>query len=319
MSRTALQDKRLWFQAGFFLLFLLAPPLDMFRYDLTLGHAIVLGQPWTLGLDPFLNGQASALDAVLSILLRGLLPIAVLAAVILGTAWRWGRLYCGWMCPHFSVVEMINGLMLRASGKPSVWEPRALPTLQPDGRQRRPNRWYWIPTALAVLLFAFVWAVGLLTYLLPPAEVYSNLWHGTATRNQFIFITAATIVLSVEFGFARHLFCRYGCAVGLFQSLAWMANRRAMVVSLDRSRASTCKDCNSACDNACPMRLKPRTLKRAMFTCTECGECLSACEQVQVTQLHQPQPLNWVAGDAASSISAPPVSPPHFKKRSETD
>jgi ferredoxin-type protein NapH len=27
--------------------------------------------------------------------------------------------------------------------------------------------------------------------------------------------------------FARHLFCRFGCAVGLFQSLAWMANPKA--------------------------------------------------------------------------------------------
>ena len=97
------------------------------------------------------------------------------------------KLYCGWICPHFSVVEMING------------------------RMRRTNRWYWLPISLAVQLFPFVWAVGLLTCLLPPTEVYPNLWHGTPVRNQSIFLTAATIVLSIEFGFARHLLCRYGC------------------------------------------------------------------------------------------------------------
>ena len=45
------------FQAGFFALFVLAPPLDLFRLDLTLGHFILFGQAWTLGLDPFLRGE----------------------------------------------------------------------------------------------------------------------------------------------------------------------------------------------------------------------------------------------------------------------
>jgi hypothetical protein len=36
----------------------------------------------------------------------------------------------------------------------------------------------------------------------------------------------ATTVLSLEFLFARHLFCRFGCAIGIFQSFAWMTNKR---------------------------------------------------------------------------------------------
>lgn len=79
--------------------------------------------------------------------------------------------------------------------------------------------------------FAFLWALALLTYLLPPFEIYHNLLNGTLTRNQSIFLTAATIAFTVEFLLARHFFCRYVCAVGLFQSLAWMANDRAMVVA----------------------------------------------------------------------------------------
>ncbi|WP_368506776.1 4Fe-4S binding protein [Colwellia sp. 1_MG-2023] len=26
--------------------------------------------------------------------------------------WRFGRIYCGWLCPYFSVVELLNDLML---------------------------------------------------------------------------------------------------------------------------------------------------------------------------------------------------------------
>jgi polyferredoxin len=331
MSRTGLQRARSWTQVGFFSLFLLAPPLDLLRLDLTQGHAIFLGQAWTLGLEDFLAGRSGIGDAALNLLLRGFLPILGGAALFIWVAWRFGRLYCGWLCPHFSVVELINGLMWRASGRPSLWErsprhdgiagkgdgeagggPKApafwqasrraeggAPTPAPTPAQVQP--WFWLPTLLAVVGFAFLWAVAFLTYLLPPFEVYHNLLHGSLTRNQTIFLTAATLALSVEFLLARHFFCRYACAVGLFQSLAWMANDRAMVVGFDTRRAAACATCPSLCDQACPMRLKPRTLKRKMFTCTECGECIAACTQVQGGDPDRTL-LRWVDGDAALPV-----------------
>ena len=45
------------------------------------------------------------------------LPLLLLLGIGFYVAWKWGRLYCGWLCPHFSVVEMINALMRRAHGK----------------------------------------------------------------------------------------------------------------------------------------------------------------------------------------------------------
>jgi ferredoxin-type protein NapH len=309
MPKAALQRKRAWFQIGFFALFVMAPILDIFRIDLTLGHAILLGQDWTLGIDDFLTGRAGIADATFNLFFRGFVPIFGGAALFIWIAWRYGRLYCGWLCPHFSVVELINRLMRRASGKPSLWERRPLPELQPDGSRQIPNRWYWLPTLLAVIGFAFLWALVLLTYLVPPFEVYQSLATGQLTRNQAIFLTAGTAALSVEFLLARHFFCRFACAVGLFQSLAWMANDRAMVVGFDTDRASACSGCNNACDNACPMRLKPRTLKRKMFTCTECAECISACTQVQ-DGLQRASLLRWVEGAAAvSAVTGRPAKP----------
>jgi polyferredoxin len=300
-TRTRLQRTRAWFQVGFFALFVLAPPLDIFRIDLTQGHAILLGQDWTLGIDEFLAGRSGIGDAAVNLFFRGFLPIIGGAALFIWIAWRYGRLYCGWLCPHFSVVELINGLMRRASGKPSLWERRPLPELQADGGLLKPSRWYWLPMQAAVSGFGFLWALVLLTYLLPPFEVYHNLLTGQLTRNQGIFLAAGTAALSVEFLIARHLFCRFGCAVGLFQSLAWMANDRAMVVGFDTAHADACSDCNNACDNVCPMRLKPRTLKRKMFTCTECGECISACTQVQSGGRGRSL-LGWVDGEAALAV-----------------
>jgi len=274
--RTPQQKRRLLWQAGFFALFVLAPPLDILR------------------LDAYRAGLSTPGEAAFSLFWRGVLPLFALVVGGIYAAWRWGRFYCGWLCPHFSVVELINGLMLRSGGKPSLWEKKPLPALQADGTQRHPNRTWWPVTWLAALFFAFLWALTLLTYLLPPFEIYHNLLHAELTPNQFRFLAVGTALLFIEFMFARHLFCRFGCAVGLFQSLAWMGNNRALVVGFNTQRASEC-------GNVCPMRLKPRTIKRRMFTCTECAACVSACSQVKAENLHGSL-LSWVDGDAALPV-----------------
>lgn len=301
------QKKRIAFQTAFFALFVLAPVFDLLRYDLVAGHAWFLGLEWRLGLDDFLAGRIGALEAASNVMFRLFLPIFAGAAVFLWVAWKWGRLYCGWLCPHFSVVETINKLMQKASGKPSVWVKEPLPPWKADGTPWRPDARWWLVVVPAAALFAFLWAVVFLTYLLPPAEIYGNLVSGELTRNQTLFLTAATAVLSMEFLFARHLFCRYACAVGLFQSLAWMSNRNAMVVGFQRKRAADCASClpdrQSACDAVCPMRLTPRNIKRLMFTCTQCAQCVEACEQSQRANPQGPL-LQWVVGEAARQNEA---------------
>ncbi len=305
MSRHSL---RRWSRGGFFLLFIVAPPLDIFRFDLLQGHFIFFGMEWAFGLAALAGGQISAAEAALTIFLLGLLPGLAFVGLGLWLSWRYGRLYCGWLCPHFSVVEMINRLMRRATGRPSLWEREALPEQDSDGSHYEKDRRYWALVIIAVVGFAAVWAVVLLTYLLPPALVYSNLFQGELTRNQSLFIGVATLLFTIEFLFARHLFCRFGCAVGLFQSLAWMSNDRALIVDFDRPRGDACRGCSQVCDNVCPMRLKPRKNKRHMFTCTQCALCVDACEKVQAPGESL---LHWRLGGGRSS-QAGRQAPTHF-------
>ncbi len=273
-------NKRLIYQVFFFVLFALTPVLDIFRLDLNLGHFIIFGFDIKLNLQDLIEQQAGTLELAKRILTHAIIPLVASAIIFLWIAWRWGRLYCGWLCPHFTVVEFINTFMRRASGKPSIWESE-LPQEQKDGTVAKINKWWWFPTIIMISLFAFTWAILALTYLLTPSEIYSNLWQMSFTRNQTIFITAVTIGFIIEFTLARHLFCRYACAVGVFQSLAWMGNKKAMVVGFNAKRAIECKGCDKSCEHACPMRLKPRAIKRKIFTCTQCYECIDACERVQ--------------------------------------
>jgi polyferredoxin len=292
-----MQWQRLFWRTAFFALFVLAPVLDLFRLDLDQGHFILFGHPWTLGID-----ASEPLQSGINIVLRAFLPIALIVGIGFWVSWRYGRLYCGWLCPHFSVVETINSLMRRASGKPTLRQKETLPEVQSDGVEIHPYKWIWLLVALAVLLFSFLWAVSFLTYLLPPFEVWGNLFQGELTRNQFIFISAATVLLTIEFTLARHLFCRFGCAVGLFQSLIWMANRKALVVGFDRARAAACADCDKSCEHACPMRLQLRQIKRKMFTCTQCQQCVQACEDVNRPK-GQESLLQMVSDQCALDVS----------------
>ncbi len=82
-----------------------------------------------------------------------------------------------------------------------------------------------------------------------------------------------------------------------------MGNRKAMVIGFNRRRVDECIDCNAACDNICPMRIKPRKIKRMMFTCTQCGQCANACSQVQAGN-PKGALLKWVKDECALDKSA---------------
>ena len=294
------QQARTVTKVSFFALFLFAPLLNIFRFDLALGHFIIFNQAWTISIDSILHGGGDSLDAAIKIFSRVLLPAMVFIAVSGVLIWQFGRIYCGWLCPHFSVVEMINKLMLKHLNRVTVWEKATKVT---NG---------WAPrmiVALAAVTMAFIWAVSLLSYLLTPTELLSDLVQLNLGFGATLFISVATIIFSCDFIFARHVFCKYGCALGLFQSLIWMANKKALIVKFDRQRAKACRACSlnqpdKACDMACPMRLPTRNMKRAKFTCTQCAQCISACESVQKDNPAGAL-LTWVSGEPAVEVDRP--------------
>ncbi|HET6789469.1 MAG TPA: hypothetical protein VFH49_16005, partial [Aquabacterium sp.] len=56
-SARRLQVRRRRFQIGFFVLFLVAPALDVLRFDVTEAQLWVLGMRWSLGIDALMQGQ----------------------------------------------------------------------------------------------------------------------------------------------------------------------------------------------------------------------------------------------------------------------
>jgi len=295
-----LQQSRVTAKVAFFALFLFAPLLDIFRFDLDLGHFIIFGQAWTINIDSILHGGGDSIDAAIKIFTRVLFPGMAFVAVTGLLIWKFGRIYCGWLCPHFSVVELINDLMLKKLNRVTIWEKASK---QSNGLLPK------FIVFIAAASMAFVWAVGLLSYLLDPYMLLAGLANLDLSFGASIFITVATLVFTADFLFARHVFCKYGCALGLFQSLIWMANNKAMVIKFDRARAKACRECESynkhkPCDQACPMRLPTRNMKRAKFTCTQCVQCVSACNEVQKDN-PEGGLLKWVNGAEAIEVDRP--------------
>jgi len=296
--KDTLQHKRLITRTAFFALFLLAPALNIFRYDLTETRFILFGFPLSFNLDMNWVLQSTPAEVAGQILFWFVLPILVLVPIVLWIAFKWGRLYCGWLCPHFSVVETINDLMTRITGHPTLWEALRKGT---TGKLV-----HWAGLILVCSLIGFSWALALLSYLLPPIPLYLDLVTGQLSLYPTIFLAVATTVFTCDFLFARHLFCKYGCAFGLAQSIAWMANGRGRVVTFDTKRAAACRDCTKACDIACPMRLPTRSHKRAKFSCTQCLQCVSACREVQKNN-PEGSLLTWEPGTPGKQTVLIPV------------
>lgn len=279
-------------QLSFYLLFLAAPLLNIFRFDILEGHFIIFGHSWMLGLEASQYECIDTSHSVRNVLLNFLLPVFILIFITAVIAWKYGRIYCGWLCPHFSVVETINRLMLKHLNRVTFWEKPAK-----KSTQALP----WLLVLSLCIFIAFIWSFIILGYIYPPRLLSSNLYHLELSFGPSLFLLVMTIVLTIDFFFARHLFCKFGCSYGIMQSFVWMANSKAMVVGFDKSRAHLCQSCDSECDKACPMRLPVRGIKRAKFTCTQCGICLNACDDAQADN-PQGRLIHWVTNEEASAV-----------------
>jgi ferredoxin-type protein NapH len=81
----------------------------------------------------------------------------------------------------------------------------------------------------------FGWLVCLVIYLLALKILLVDLVNLQLDFRPTLFVIVATIVFTVNFIFARHIFYKYRCALGLIQSLILMANNKAMVIKFNRA------------------------------------------------------------------------------------
>jgi polyferredoxin len=190
------------------LLFIAAPFLDLFRFDLKNGALILAGVP--LGL-----GELGAVYAL----------IVLAFVIVFAGALIYGRLYCGWICPQTTLSEIVATMDRWASPK--------------LGRDAAKARILGIAATLAMSAFV---SASLASYFVDPADRLSP------SRLAWIGWGATFAVMAVNLLWIRHRFCATVCPYGIIQNISQDAHTLGVSLDPNRrSECTNCMMCVRAC------------------------------------------------------------------------
>ncbi|MBI5197441.1 MAG: 4Fe-4S binding protein [Nitrospirae bacterium] len=261
-------------QGGILLLIVLLPLFDLVRIDVARGRFVLMGyQIWWS--DFFI-----------------VYPFWIMTITLMATFYTvFGMVFCGWGCPQNTLSEFADKLIKKMIGRKATAGVGDLEsgtvTHHPDKKKN------WV---LLILIFAGVSLVlgfvGAFYFMAPGASwSFSQLpdWVWLVT-----FMIAAVVFLDLIL--IRHFWCKYVCPYGLYQYL--FHHPRTMRVAFDEARQTDCIGCNR-CTDSCFMGVEPRLVK--VYTrCINCGDCITACDEVAAKKSFKPL-LNFTfARDEAS-------------------
>jgi len=252
-------------QPVFALLFFLAPVFDVFRVDMIHSRLIFLRQSY-----PFEFRYMMWLPVAFY---GGVILVGIVSVV-------WGRLFCGWVCPHntlsewtrpfravFGREEYGNGLKKLFRKFPAIkffWQLLSFPLA------------IWITFKLSVLLSAYVVPMSWIQ-----AQYASHHPHIALVWGNGLFALIGMFML-----YCGHDFCRTSCPYGMLQAMSAYQEGKWMPMEVrfaGKSIEADCKTC-TACQQICPVQIDPRKPENLIvgvhYGCFNCGECIDACKQV---------------------------------------
>ncbi len=249
-------------------------------------HLVLFGVPWLTWNDyPLLRidvparrvyamGQIfTASDGAL-IMIGGLLA----AFALFFFTSLWGRLWCGYACPHsvfllnwvMPIERWIEGSMLKRKRLDRRgWDF--------DKIWRKAAKW---------ALFAVV-SVGLSMAFMGFFADPSLLWTGQAGSGNYAVVAAFSVMWFWDFAWFREQLCNYLCPYARFQSA--LMDDESLVISFDPKMINIpkggsnavdegrCLDCK-ACVHVCPQGIDIRD--GFQLECIACGRCIDACTNV---------------------------------------
>ena len=221
------------------------------------------------------------------------LAILLVLSIFLVTA-VFGRLWCGWTCPHTVFLNAVFNRIERWILGP--YTQRMIFYKSEDSFNKKVKIIF-----LHVVYMFICWMLShsFVAYFVGAGTITSFIMDGPQLHmSTFVLCSVITLILYFNFAFFREKLCLYICPYGRFQSA--LIDRNSVVVSYDQIRGEPrakmatydadkgdCVDCRR-CVNVCPAKIDIRN--GFQLECISCGQCIDACDAV-MTKMKRPEKL----------------------------
>lgn len=223
-----------------------------------------------------------------------------------------GRIWCGYTCPHTVFVELFTKTASFFQGDRNARMKLDSSPMTNDKFIKK------LATHISWAFIAFSFAFGWVCYFYDAPTLAKDLWNFQVTSGGLTWLVSLTISTYLFAGFIKERVCLYMCPYGRFQS-AMLDNDSALVTYHDwrgeprgkydpSGNSGDCIDCGK-CVVVCPMGIDIRN--GLQLACIGCGLCVDACNSVME---RLGRPLNLIGYDSINSTHDQMAGKPHKKR-----
>ncbi len=210
-----------------------------------------------------------------------------------------GRIWCGYTCPHTTMVDVFMMVENMFQGDRNA-------RIKLDSEEMSSQKFIKKSlTHFVWIILSFLFGFGWVGYFYDVKSLAIDVLNFSVTSNGLLWLLTLTFTTYAFAGFLREKVCVYMCPYGRFQS-ALVDNDTILVTYHDwrgeprgkEKSSGDCIDCHK-CVIACPMGIDIRD--GLQMPCIGCGLCVDACDEVML-KLGRPQGLIEYTSANASKI-----------------
>ncbi len=196
--------------------------------------------------------------------------------IILTFSMLYGRVWCGWMCPQMTLIELT--LWLRSKLCHVL-------KLDPKDTSAINRTVITIATACITGILALFIGFNLVSYFNDPYRMIADILSGHISPIVLGCIVGIGILVFIDLMFWREKFCAKACPYAMLQMVITDDNTQIVRYHTERDHECIqCKACVSTCIMGIDIRKSPYQTE-----CTHCGDCVDACATV-LSRLKNPLP-----------------------------